>query len=166
MNRWRGSTRVMVGLPAACRWVARLMAQKEQGEKPKPAARKTPPLFDTNREQRDTDQETQNVRPDKGPMSGVQNLCLGRPEVRHSYWVPGIEYSNAIRSNSVSPTPASAWNSTSFISGNLSLLEAWSYSLLSVNFSGGGFASTDAKQGSGQYHQLATTFQIDQPKWQ
>ena len=166
MNCCRGSTRVMVCLTAACLWVVPLIAQQEQGEKPKPAARETPPLFDTNREQRDTDQETQNVRPDNGPMSGVQNLSLGTPEVRHSYWVPGIEYSNAIRSNSVSPTAASAWNSTSFISGNLSLLEAWSHSLLSVNFSGGGFASTDAKQGNGQYHQLATAFEIDQRRWQ
>src|SRR5258706_12971564 len=124
MNRWRGSTRVMVCLTAACLWVVPLIAQQEQGEKPKPAARETPPLFDTNREQRDTDQETQNVRPDNGSMSAVQNLSLGTPEVRHSYWVPWIEYSNAIRSDSVSPTAASVWDSSSFISVHLSLLES------------------------------------------
>ena len=166
MNCWRGSVRVMVCLAAACLWVTPLIAQQEQGEKPKPAARENPPLFDANSEQRDTDQETQNMRPDNRAMSGVQDLTLGTPEVRHSYWVPGIGYSNAIRSNSLSPSATSAWNTTSFVSGNASLVEAWSHSLLSANFSGGGFTSTDRVQGNGQYHQLATAFEIDQRRWQ
>lgn len=166
MNHWRRFAQVMVFLTGACLCTTPLVAQQEQGEKPKPAARENPLLFDTGGDKRDTDQETQTMQPDNGPMSGIQNLTLGTPEVRHSYWVPGIEYSNVIRSNSVSPTATSAWNSTSFISGNLSLLEAWSHSLLSANFSGGGFASTDAKQGNGQYHQLKTAFEIDQRRWQ
>ncbi len=166
MNCWGGSARVMIWLAAACLWVAPLIAQQEQGEKPKPAARENPPLFDTNSEQRDTDQERQNMRPDNGPMSGVQNLTLGTPEVRHSYWVPGIEYGNTIRSNSLSPAANSAWNTTSYVSGNISLLEAWSHSLLSANYSGGGFSSTDLVQGNGQYHQLATAFEVDQRRWQ
>jgi hypothetical protein len=166
MNCRRGSARVIVCLAAACLWVPPLFAQQEQGEKPKPAAREIPPLLDSNSDQNDKDQETQAMRPDNGPMTGVQNLTLGTPEVRHSYWVPGIGYSNIVRSNSVNSAATSAWNTTSFVTGNLSLLEAWSHSLLSVNFSGGGFTSTDPIQGNGQYHQLASAFEIEQRRWQ
>jgi len=79
------------------------------------------------------------MKPDNQPLSGVLNPTLGTPEVRHSYWVPGIEYSNTVRSNPVSPTSNSAWNTSSFVSGDVSLLEAWSHSQLSVDYSGGGF---------------------------
>ncbi len=156
----------IVCLMAACLWVPSLLAQQEQGEKPKPAARTNPLLFDTSGDQRETDQETQTMQPDNRPLSGVQNLTLGTPEMRHSYWVPGIEYGNTIRSNSESPGANSAWNTTSYVSGNISLLEAWSRSLLSANYSGGGFSSTDPTQGNGQYHQLATAFEVDQRRWQ
>jgi hypothetical protein len=151
---------------AACLWVPPLLAQQEQGEKPKPAARTNPLLFDTSGDQQDADQRTQTMQPDNRPLSGVQNLTLGTPEMRHSYWVPGIEYSNTIRSNSLSPAANSAWNTTSFVSGNISLLEAWSHSLLSANYSGGGYSSTDPIQGNGQYHQLATALEVDQRRWQ
>jgi len=39
--------------------------------------------------------------------------------------------------------------------GTLSLLQAWSGSQLAINYSGGGFISTDSTQGNGYYHQLA-----------
>jgi hypothetical protein len=151
---------------AACLWAQPLLAQQEQGEKSKSAARANPLLFDTRVDQQDTDQGIQAMRPDNRPLSGVQNSTLGTPEMRHSYWVPGIEYSNTIRSNSLSPAANSAWNTTSFVSGDISLLEAWGHSLLSASYSGGGFSSTDPIQGNGQYHQLATAFEIDQRRWQ
>ena len=156
----------IVRLMAACLWVLPLLAQQEQGEKPKPAARANPLLFDTSGDRQDTDQGTQTMQPDNRPLSGIQNPTLGTPEMRHSYWVPGIEYGNTIRSNSESPAANSAWNTTSYVSGNISLLEAWSRSLLSANYSGGGFSSTDPIQGNGQYHQLATAFEVDQRRWQ
>src|SRR5258708_22234287 len=46
-------------------------------------------------------------------------------------------------SNSLNLGPNSGWNTMSFVSGDLSVLEAWSHSLLSMNYSGGGFSSTD-----------------------
>ena len=156
----------IVCLMAACLWVLPLLAQQEQGEKPKPAARANPLLFDTSGDQQDTEQGTRTMQPDNRPLSGIQNLTVGTPEVRHSYWVPGIEYGNIIRSNFVSPRANSAWNTTSYVSGNISLLEAWNHSLLSANYSGGGFSSTDPIQGNGQYHQLATAFEVDQRRWQ
>src|SRR6266850_182207 len=156
----------IVCLMAACLWVPALLAQQEQEEKPKPAARVSPLLFDTSGDRQDTDQGTQTMQPDNRPLSGVQNLTLGTPEIRHSYWVPGIEYGNTIRSNSLTPAANSGWNTTSYVSGDISLLEVWGRSLLLANYSGGGFFSTDPIQGDGQYHQLATAFEVDQRKWQ
>ena len=44
-----------------------------------------------------------------------------------------------------------------FIVGNLSLLKVWGGSQLSLNYSGGGFFSTDSTQGNGSYQQLAVS---------
>lgn len=143
------------------------LAQQQGEEKPKPAAREFPPLLDTEDNQQNDDQPPQQLlQPDSQPLSSVQVPTLGTAETRHSYWVPGIKYSNSVLSNSLSPAANLGWNTTSFVSGDLSLLEAWSHSLLSTNYSGGGFFSTDAVQGSGQYHQLATAYEIDQRNWQ
>jgi hypothetical protein len=80
--------------------------------------------------------------------------------------VPGIEYGNIAMSNSLSPASNIGWNTTSFVTGDVSLLEAWGHSLLSANYSGGGFFSTDPTQGDGQYHQLSTAYEIDKRRWQ
>src|SRR6266446_5709911 len=166
MKGWRKLARGIVFLTAACLGALPLLAQQDEGEKPKPATRVYLPLPDLGDKQQETDQETQKMQPDNGPLSGVQNPTLGTTEMRHSYWVPGIEYSNNARSNSLSAAADTSWNTTSYLSGNVSLLEAWSHSLLSANYSGGGFFSTDAVQGNGQYHQLATAYEIEQRRWQ
>lgn len=142
-----------------------MRAQQAGEDKPKPAARVLLPLPDLGEDQQDSDESPQTRRPDNGPVSGVQSPTLGTSELRHSYWVPGIRYSNTILSNSLYTTTNPGWNTTSYVSGDLSLLEASSHSLLSVNYSGGGFTSTDQIQGSGQYHQLAAAYEIDQRRW-
>jgi hypothetical protein len=106
------------------------------------------------------------MQPDNGPLGGIQNPTLGTTEMRHSYWVPGIEYSNTARSNSVNAASKTGWDTTSYLSANASLLAAWSHSVLSANFSGGGFFSTDGAQGNGQYHQLAAAYEIEERRWQ
>lgn len=142
-------------------------AQDQQSDAPpKPAARVLLPLPDLSGEQQDADQEKQALRPDRGPISGVQDPTLGTPEVRHSYWISGIRYSNIVRSNSLYSTTNSERNTTSYVSGDLSALEGWSHSLLSLNYSGGGFTSSDQAQGSGQYHQFGAVYEIDQRRWQ
>jgi hypothetical protein len=166
MKDWQNLARGIVWVMAACLCASPLLAQQEGAEKPKPAARAYPLLLDTGDNQQDSDQGTHTMQPDNQPLSGVQNPTLGTPEMRHSYWVPGIEYSNTARSKSLSPAASSAWNTTSFVTGDVSLLEAWSHSLLSVNYSGGGFFSTDPTQGNGQNHQLAAAYEIDQRRWQ
>ncbi len=166
MKDWEKFTIGIAWVMAACLCASPLLAQQEGGEKPKPAAREYPPLLDTSDNQRDSDQGTQTMQPDNQPLSGVQNLTLGTPEMRHSYWVPGVKYSNTVMSNSSSSATNSVWNATSFFTGDVSLLEAWNHSLLSANYSGGGFFSTDPIQGNGQNHQLAAAYEIDQRRWQ
>src|SRR6266478_5705693 len=124
----------------ACLCASPLLAQQE----PKPAAHQYSLLLDTADNQQDTKQVTQSIQPDNQPLSGVQNPTLGTPEIRHSYWVPGIEYSNTSRSNSLNGGANSGWNTTSFVSTDLSLLGAWRHSTLSANYSGGGYFSTDS----------------------
>jgi hypothetical protein len=79
---------------------------------------------------------------------------VGTPLEKHSYWVPGVSYYNFIQSSAQSQGGTSDWNSTSYISGNLSLLQNWSRSQLSLNYSGGGYFSTDSTIGNGGYQQF------------
>src|SRR5919108_1245046 len=147
-------------------WALPLRAQEGSTEKPKPAARVLLPLPDLSGDQQDSDQDSQAQQPDHGPVTGIQSPTLGSPELRHSYWLPGIQYSNTAQSNSSIPGGDRGWITTSYMSGNLSLLEAWSHALLSTNYSGGGFVSNDPVQGKGQYHQFAAALQVDQRRWQ
>jgi hypothetical protein len=166
MKDWEKLTLGIVLVTAAFLCPSPLLAQQEGGEKPKPAAREYPPLLDAGDNQHDLDAGTQMMQPDNMPLIGVQNPTLGTPEIRHSYWVPGIEYTNDVRSNSLNPAANSGGNTTSFVSANVSLVEAWSHSLVSANYSGGGFFSSDPVRGSGQNYQLATAYEINQRTWQ
>jgi hypothetical protein len=145
----------------------RTIAQ-EDNSKPKPAAREYPPLIegfgdqDANSDQ----QPATNLNPDTHPLTGVQTLTIGSPELRHSYWTPGFQYANFGRSSALNEHTSSGWNSTSFVTGNLSLVEAWNRSQLSVNYSGGGSFSTDKSQGNEYYHQLGLVQAFDWHRWQ
>jgi len=160
MRDWKKLVHGIVWVVAACLCASPLRAQQEGEDKPKPAAREFPPLLDSNSNQESSDQGAEITQPDNWPVSGVQNMTLGTPQMRHSYWVPGIRYSNTAGSNYSNSAAIAQWNTTSFVSGDVSLLEAWSHSLLSVNYSGGGFTSTDSPQGNGQYHQFSATYEI------
>ena len=167
MRAW---TRIVVGLIAVCAglWAGPLLAQQDNAEKPKPAARVLLPLPDLSGDQQDSDQSDQTMQPDRGPLTGVQSPGLGTSQFRHSYWVPAIQYGNTAQSNTfnTSSTQKLGWTTSSYVGGNLSMLEAGSHSLFGLNYSGGGFFSTDSVQGNGQFHQLYSTLQIDERRWQ
>lgn len=105
------------------------------------------------------------LQPDFSPLTGMQNVRLGFPEVRHSYWVPGLQFSSNVFSNSYSQTGNSNWTADSYFIGNLSLVKARRLSMLAVNYSGGGYVSTDSRQGSGYYQQLALAQNIQTKRW-
>jgi hypothetical protein len=104
------------------------------------------------------------LQPDFSPLTGMQNTTLGFPEMRHSYWVPGLQFSSTVQSSPYGQTGSGVYANNYFI-GNLSLLEAWSRSTLAINYSGGGFVSTDSAQGSGMYQQLAISQNFRTERW-
>src|SRR6516225_8419834 len=108
-------------------------------------------------------QQEGELQPDFSPLTGVQNPTLGLPEMRHSYWVPGLQFSSS--EYSYSQSGGSSWSSNNYFLGNLSLLEAWSRATLAVNYSGGGYVSTNSQQGGGAYQQLALAQTFQTERW-
>jgi hypothetical protein len=86
--------------------------------------------------------------------------------MRHSYWVPGFQYANIVRSTSFANQSVTNWNSTSYVTGNLSLLDTWSHAQLAMNYSGGGGLSTDSSEGDNYFHQFGMTQTFDWRRWQ
>jgi len=110
-------------------------------------------------------QQESELQPDFSPLTGMQNATLGQPGIRHSYWVPGLQFSSNVQSSPYGQSGGSDWYANNYFIGNLSLLEAWSRATLAVNYSGGGFISTNSKQGNGFYQQLALTQNFQTEHW-
>ena len=134
--------------------------QEPSDTNPKPAARSLPPIDSGNPQ--DDSQNPNALQPDTTPLTGLQNATLGSPEVRHSYWVPGVQYAGTIQS---SGSNSSGWTMNNYLIGNVSLLKAWSRSQLAVNYSGGGFFSTNSAVGNGTYQQLALAQTFQWNRW-
>jgi hypothetical protein len=140
-----------------------LRAQQEPqplDEKPKPAGAAANPIPLVGMGAQDQE-PIPALEPDVAPLTGVQTPTLGSPPVLHSYWEPGIQWSGSFQSNPYNQTPTSSWVMNNFLAGTLSMLKVWSGSQLALNYSAGGYVSTDSTQGNGYYHQLAfsQTFQ-------
>jgi len=121
---------------------------------PKPAAHSNVLLGEENQRDQVNDENVTTFRPDYRTLTGIQDSTIGSPEVLHSYWMPGVSYFNSLQSNGYSQGGGADWNSTNFLIGNLTLLEAWPRGQLGINYTGGGYFSTNAARGSGQNHQL------------
>src|SRR6266849_7086911 len=138
-------------------------SQEPADAKPKPAARSNPVNVDASDQ---PDQPANNLQPDNTPLTGITNPTLGNPEMRHSYWVPGFTYGNNIQSNSVNQTNTnSGWLDDSYFLGNVSLLAASSRSSLALNYSGGGYVSTDSTRGNGLYQNMSAVESITTNRW-
>lgn len=134
-----------------------LHAQEEQqvptGERPKPAGASSNPFPFPNAGDQDQGNES-GMGPDLTPLTGVQSPTLGSPEVRHSYWQPGLQWSGAIQSIPYNQTPSSGWVMNNFFAGTLNLLQASSHSQFALNYTAGGYVSSDSTQGNDYYQQL------------
>ena len=134
----------------------RAHAQDQQSnEPPKPPAKTYGPLGVDD--QQDQNQAPDTYQPDNRPITGFQQPTVGTPMERHSYWVPGVSYYNFIQSNGDIGGGQNSWSSTSYLGGNISLVENWSRSQLMLNYSGGGNFSTDSSIGNGWYQQLGAS---------
>jgi hypothetical protein len=141
-------------------------APEEQG-KPKPAARAIPSFGDT-----DTQDENAVVDPlagwkaDTAPLTGLQTPSIGNAELKHSYWVPGLQYGSMIQDQPIAGGSPGNWYSSNYFAGNLSLIEEWRRSQLSLNYSGGGFLTTQPGQSNGWYQQMALGQNMVWQRWQ
>jgi hypothetical protein len=147
---------------------ASLTSAQEDNPRPKPAAREYSLLMEGSSGQDSNDDQgsTTNLNPDTRPLTGVQNPTLGTPGIRHSYWLPGFQYADTVRSSALNQATSSGWNTTSLVAGNLSVLEAWSRAQLAVNYSGGASFSSDSAQGNSHFHQLGLVQTFDWGRWQ
>lgn len=162
-----GSSRTILVLGAAMLALAGtpgFLSAQQSGEPAKPAASVYPPLAESSPDQAQNNGEE--LAPDSRSLTGAQTLTFGSPEMRHSYWVPGLEYGNFILSSSLLNGTATDWNSTSYVAGNLSVQDSWRHAALNLNYSGGGYFSTDNTVGNGQFHQLGVLQEFDWRKWQ
>jgi hypothetical protein len=143
---------------------AAVNAQDPQTEAPpKPAAKAYPPVG--LGDDQETNQGPISLQPDDRPLTGFQELTIGTAPEKHSYWIPGISYTNFIQSNAQAQGGGNDWNSTSYITGNLSLLQNWSTAQLSLNYSGGEAISTDSAIGNGQFHQFSAVQTFNWGRW-
>jgi hypothetical protein len=135
--------------------------------KPKPAGRDYAPQDAYGPQDADQDQPgvAAALAPDTHALTGVQVLTLGSSEMPHSYWVAGLAYTNFAHSSTNSGPTVNAWNTTNYATGSLSLLQGWTHSQLAVNYSGGGFFSSDAVQGNGYFQQLELMQAFAWKKW-
>jgi len=156
----------VIGVLYAGTTMANAQEQAEDNGKVKPAARVNPLLTEGDQNPSGDQDSGPSLQSDMRPLTGVQSPTLGSPEIRHSYWVPGIQYSNVVGSSALNQATAAGWNSTSYLTGNVSLLEAWSHSQLSLNYSGGGSFSTESAQGRGYFHQFGLTQNFEWRRWQ
>src|SRR4030095_10073765 len=132
-------------------------------QKPKPAAKPYGPIGAQDEDPQNPAPET--LQPDDRSLTGFQQPTVGTPIERHSYWVPGVSYTNFLQSNGQSQGGDSGWNSTSYLAGNVSLLENWGRSQLFLNYSGGGSFSTDSTIGNGWFQQLGLTQAFKWQRW-
>src|SRR6266478_6487436 len=162
MKRW---ATFLLFFGAALVWKSLFGWTQVHAQEPKPAVREYLPLIEGRGDQDNSQEPVTDLRPDDRPLTGVQMTSLGTQEMRHSYWVPGFQYANLIRSASFLQPGVTNWNSTSYLTGNVSLLDTWSHAQLSMNYSGGGGFSTDSTQGSSYLHQFDLTQTFEGRKW-
>lgn len=134
---------------------ANTFAQDQQSEPPKTPAKVYGPLGVDN--QQDQNQAPDAYQPDNRPLTGFQQPTAGTPTERHSYWVPGVSYYNFVQSNGNLGGGQNSWSSTSYVSGDVSLVENWSRSQLLLNYTGGGNFSTDDAIGNGWFQQFGAS---------
>jgi hypothetical protein len=155
MERFKTIPIAVLLLAGITQWPLEVRAQDPQQNDapPKPAAKALLPIGGEG--DQEDEQPIPAMQPDNLPVTGFQDLTVGTPPERHSYWAPGFSYTNFISSNAQGAGPAkSGWYTTNFLTGNLSLLQNWSRAQLALNYSGGESFSSNSTIGSSQFQQL------------
>jgi hypothetical protein len=140
--------------------------EPETPTKPKPAARGIPGIDDSNATVEDNQKQNVSWQPDNSPATGLQSPTLGSPELGHSYWIPGLEYGSTIQSRPSGQQVSNGWYANNYVGGQLSLLEGWGRAQLGLNYSGGGYFTTDSLQNNGWFQEFSLGQTINLNRWQ
>jgi hypothetical protein len=132
---------------------------------PKPAGRGVPSLNPNDAQDQNPDKDW---KPDTMPITGLQAPTVGYQDLRHSYFVPGFQYTSTIQNQQLGATSATpgGWYANHFLGANVSLVQQWVRSQLTINYSGGGFFTSDPGQNNGWYQQLALAQTFNWRRWQ
>ncbi len=132
---------------------------------PKPAGRGVPSLEPNDTQDQNPDKDW---KPDTMPITGLQSPTVGNQDLRHSYIVPGFQYTSTIQNQQLGATTSSSggWYGNHFLGANVSLVQQWVRSQLTINYSGGGFFTSDPGQDNGWYQQLALAQSFNWRRWQ
>jgi hypothetical protein len=135
-------------------------------DKPKPAGASTPIFADYADQDNNGDQQpSTGLLPDTRPLTGVEIPTVGSQSMGHSYWVPGFQYDNLVRSTQAGDLTTPGWNTTNYFVGDLGLQQTWTRAQLTVNYSGGGYVATH-DEGNGVFQQLGLVQAFNWKKWQ
>ncbi len=161
-------TLVLMGL--LCVGIARAQEPEQPAEpnKPKPAARAMPPISepDTPNDYNGVTDTNARWQPDTTPLTGLQTLTLGNPDLRHSYWVPGFQYGATGQSNALTSNSTQDWYVTNYLGFSLSLQKGWTNSQLVLNYSGGAALTTQTGENNSTYQQFGVGQNFQWRRWQ
>jgi hypothetical protein len=130
---------------------------------PKPAGKSpTGVLIDDDSSQ----ESAPDLQPDTQPLTGTLNPTLGVRAIRHSFWVPGVQFSSEASSTALGSSDAAGWNSANYVLGSLSVLDVRGHSQFAANYSGGRYFSTNGSLGSGSIHELDVLQSFEWRRWQ
>ena len=132
---------------------------------PKPAG-KSPTGLLVNDDSNSNQESAPELQPDMQPLTGVLNPTLGLREVRHSFWIPGVQFSSEASSTALGSNTASGWNSANYVLGSLSVLDSHGHSQFAANYSGGRYFSTNGTLGGGSIHELDVLQSFEWRRWQ
>src|ERR1700687_3198876 len=160
---------VLLAASASLSFNAWGVGAQEETPPPKAAARDYTGVLDTLNEGDENKSSGDEIRPDTRPLTGIQTPTIGTREFRHSFWVPGFQYDSTIQSaklnSPVLSSPNPGWSANNYFLGSLSLLETGSRSQLALNYSGGGFISTDRSLGNGNVQELGVMQAFQWRRW-
>ncbi|MGB0034229.1 MAG: hypothetical protein WBP79_02000, partial [Candidatus Acidiferrales bacterium] len=139
---WATLLVVAMSVPAAR---AQQQAQ-DQSAPPIPAYRS--PLASAADNGDDEMADPQKMAPDTRSLAGAQDLSIGVPSARHSYWQPYFNVTSTGGSNALSATGQSEWTTYTSLSGGVDLHRISGNSDLTLTYLGGGTVTNNQNMGN------------------
>jgi hypothetical protein len=108
--------------------------------------------------------EPMQLGPDNRPLTGIQNLSLGVPLDRHSYWQPHAEI-DLVGDSEPPNSNAGGWTAWSTVVGGIDLHKYSGNSELTFEYLGGGVFSTGGGTGNGVIQDVNLDAQFAFRRW-